>query len=338
MESGFHKQQKKPSHWIFNDSLLDNIDFIKDIENVIEENKSMKDEVFFKKIEQMKYVFKTIAIRYGAKLNKERSKREYILEKAIIDYEKKKNYSEDYEKIKLELDEIKNFRYKGAYIRSKLPISQEKPTKAFLSLESSIQKSRIITEINNADGIKITEKSEICNVFKIFYSELYKEEETDDNIQNSFLNFTRKLSEEEKLECGSKITVNELEKALQSMNVNATPGPNGLTVSFFKKFFNALKPIYERFLSLLYKGNNLSLFFKLSFITVLPKDSGSLLEIKNYRPISLLNTDFKMLTKAIVNKISPFLGVLIHPDQAACIKGRNIQKNKSLNKRHNFTS
>ena len=120
-----------------------------------------------------------------------------------------------------------------------------------LSLESSIQKSRIITEINNADGIKITEKSEICNVFKNFYSELYKEEETDDNIQNSFLNFTRKLNEEEKLECGSQITVNELEKALLSMNVNATPGPNGLTVSFFKKFFNALKPIYERFLSLL---------------------------------------------------------------------------------------
>ena len=116
----------------------------------------------------MKYAFKTIAIRYGAKLNKERSNWEYILEKAIIDYEKKKNYSEDYEKIKLELDEIKNFRYKGAYIRSKLPILQEKPTKAFLSLESSIQKSRIITEINNADGIKITEKSEICNVFKNF--------------------------------------------------------------------------------------------------------------------------------------------------------------------------
>ena len=54
------------------------------------------------------------------------------------------------------------------------------------------------------------------------------------------------------------------------------------------------------------------------------------MEIKNYRPISLLNTDFKMLTKAIVNKISPFLEVLIHPDQAACIKGRNIQKTNHL--------
>ena len=330
IESGSFMQRKTSSHWIFNNTLLQNKDFVKSIENVIDENKRLKDEVFFEKFEQMKSVFKTIAIRYGSKSNKERSKREFILEKTIIAFEKKKNYSEEYEKLKLELDEIRNYKYKGAFIRSKLPVLQEKPTKCFLSLESSIQKSRIISEVNNNHGLKVTDKSKICTVFKDFYNELYKEEETENDVQDIFLNYTRKLSEEEKNECGIKIMVSDLKTALFSMNENATPGPNGLTVSFYKKFFDTLAPIYEQFLTLLYKGNNLAYYFKLSFITVLPKDSGSLLEIKNYRPISLLNTDFKMLTKAIVNKISPFLELLIHPDQAACIKGRNIQKTNHL--------
>ena len=160
-------QCKTSSHLIFNNTLLQNKDFVNSIESVIEENKRLKDEVFFKIFEQMKSVFKAIAIRYGAILNKERSKREFILEKTIIAYEKKKNYSEDYEKLKLELEEIKNYRYKGAFIRSKLPVLQEKPTKSFLSLESSIQKSRIISEINNDQGLKVTSKSEICTVFKL---------------------------------------------------------------------------------------------------------------------------------------------------------------------------
>ena len=58
---------------------------------------------------------------------------------------------------------------------------------------------------------------------------------------------------------------------------------------------------------------------------MLPKDSGSLLEVKNYRPISLLNITFKILTKALANRIAPFLEELVHPDQAAVIRGRSIQ-------------
>ena len=70
--------------------------------------------------------------------------------------------------LKEERDDILNHKYRGAVIRSKLPIYQEKPTKVFLSLESSIQNSRIITEINDLNGETVTDSNKIPLVLKIF--------------------------------------------------------------------------------------------------------------------------------------------------------------------------
>ena len=69
--------------------------------------------------------------------------------------------------LKQERDEIINHKYRGAVIRSKLPISQEKPTKCFLSIESGIQKSRLVTEIND---FKLSKKATTKH-FKISITE-----------------------------------------------------------------------------------------------------------------------------------------------------------------------
>ena len=58
-----------------------------------------------------------------------------------------------------------------------------------------------------------------------------------------------------------------------------------------------------------------------AYITLIPKDSGPQNNMKNYRPISLLNIEYKMITKALTNKVAPYLETLIHTDQAVAIKG-----------------
>ena len=198
LDTGNNIVTKETGHWIFNNTLLENAEFIQTIEDIISNNSLVKDKNFLNRYEQMKHLFKNIAIRYGSKINKEKRKKESLLEMMIIAFEKKKIKNNEYERLKLELEEIKTQQYRGAFIRSKLPITQEKPTKAFLSLESSIQKSRIITEINDKSGKKLTEKALIKDAFQEFYCKLYEEEETNTEIQDYFLNFTRKLSEEEK--------------------------------------------------------------------------------------------------------------------------------------------
>ena len=63
----------------------------------------------------------------------------------------------------------------------------------------------------------------------------------------------------------------------------------------------------------------------LSYITLLPKDNPHKIQMKNYRPISLLNVEYKIISKAITNKLQPHMSKLIHADQECSIVGRKKQ-------------
>ena len=65
-------------------------------------------------------------------------------------------------------------------------------------------------------------------------------------------------------------------------------------------------------------------------ITVIPKEEESLVTLKNWRPITLLNVDYKIASKAIAKRIEPVLPSLIHSDQTGFIKERYIGENVRL--------
>ncbi len=58
-------------------------------------------------------------------------------------------------------------------------------------------------------------------------------------------------------------------------------------------------------------------------LTLLPK-KGDLTDIKNWRPVSLLCTDYKLLSKTLANRLTEVMEQVIHPDQSYCILGRSI--------------
>ena len=69
---------------------------------------------------------------------------------------------------------------------------------------------------------------------------------------------------------------------------------------------------------------------KQSIITLLPKSGKDTTNLDNWRPISLLNVDYKIATKSIANRIKPVLTSIISPAQTGFIKGRYIGENIRL--------
>ena len=318
----------KYNHWKFNDSLLDNPEFVAAIRDTIISNSfDCNASNVLQKFDTLNSIFKRISIKFSSNIEKKRNEKLEFLNLLIKASESRNKITntENFNRLVLERDEILSHKYKGAHIRSKIPITQEKPTKAFLSIESGIQQSRMIHEINDDKGNKISDIDQIPKVFKDFYTKLYSRQSTENDVQDKYLNFTRKLSNEQSEIIDQPITVIDLKKALFGMREEASPGPNGLTVRFFKTFFDDLSPLLLSLLEAAFCEGVLTKDFKLSYTILLAKDSGSLLDVKNFRPISLLNITFKMITKALSNKIAPFLEDLVHPDQAAVIKGRSIQ-------------
>ena len=59
-----------------------------------------------------------------------------------------------------------------------------------------------------------------------------------------------------------------------------------------------------------------------SCITLIPKDGQDLTKVKNYRLISLLNSDYKILSKILTSRLKPQMNTLIHRDQQCAVKRR----------------
>ena len=69
---------------------------------------------------------------------------------------------------------------------------------------------------------------------------------------------------------------------------------------------------------------------KRGIISLIPKDKNNLTTLSNWRPITLLNVDDKILAKVIAKRIESVLPKLIHSDQTGFIKGRYIGRNVLL--------
>ena len=104
-------------------------------------------------------------------------------------------------------------------------------------------------------------------------------------------------------------------KALDTFEGDKTPGEDGFTVEFYKTFFDLIGQDLVASFNAAYEVNELSISQRRGIVTLSPKEDGSLLALQNWRPITLLNVDCKIATKAIAKRIEPYLPTLIHNDQ-----------------------
>ena len=114
------------------------------------------------------------------------------------------------------------------------------------------------------------------------------------------------------------------------MQHNTSPGCDGLSNSFYLKCFLLLGDTLYSVINLAYENGELSQIQNISYITLICKAETRADEMKYYRPISLLNIDYKVISKNIVNQLGNILPNIIGIDQTSAIKGRSIFDNIHL--------
>ena len=103
-----------------------------------------------------------------------------------------------------------------------------------------------------------------------------------------------------------------------------TPGNDGLTAEFYKTFWNLLGQQLTDSLNYSYQQGELSNTQKQAMIKLIEKKDRDRRYIKNWRPISLLNVDVKIASKALALRLEKALPDIIGNDQYAYVKGRTI--------------
>ena len=79
-----------------------------------------------------------------------------------------------------------------------------------------------------------------------------------------------------------------------------------------------------------YVKGEMSISQRRGVISLLPKEDANLLKLPNWRPITLLNVDYKIASKVIATRFEKVLDLLISPDQTGFLKGRYIGQNIRL--------
>ena len=87
------------------------------------------------------------------------------------------------------------------------------------------------------------------------------------------------------------------------MKNNKSLGSDGLTVEFYKMFWNTIKQFYVNSINYSYENSHITALQKQGIITLIPKPNKEKTLLENWRPICLLNTDYKIAIKVIGNRV-----------------------------------
>lgn len=250
---------------------------------------------------------------------------------------------EKYESAKGKLKRIHDIRGKEAIFRSKTKWLEqgERPTKYFFNLEKNNYEKKLIREVKLENGEIISNFAQVNKEIEDFYGKMYTSKmsgnntcdvsEHNHNIHKFIegLNIPQlNIEEQESLE--KDLTFEELKDALTSVADNKSPGEDGFTKEFYEAFFDLLGKYLLNSYNEAFNRGSLSVSQKRGTITLIPEGDENLSDLKNWRPISLLNIDYKILSKALAKRMEQYLPKLIHSDQTGFVNGRYIGQNIRL--------
>ena len=335
--------RRGPSYWKLNTSVLVEPEYIQTMTKLLDTElaKCMQNRYTLGKYCQfwdlLKIKIKEHSILYCKKRNIYKKNRILYLEEQIDKIDEQiasKKYHDNIlnlkkMELKSEFEIELRLQAKASQIRSKAQYVEEgeKNTAYFLSLEKQRQISNTIYKIQTSDGILVKSNENIMSHIKMFYTDLYSTRHTE-YVDYSFIDSldTPRLKDGDQDICEGLITLMECDLASQKMKLDKSPGLDGIPIEFYLTFWHILGSFLIKIYNESFQLEKLCNSQRISVLSLLHK-KGDVNLLKNYRPISLTNVDYRILGQVLANRLHKVLPTLISPDQAGYVKGRYIGNN-----------
>ena len=325
-----------PGIWKFNSLLLNDKQFTNTMEHNLK--RAIADSAqldIFEKWEMIKSEARTVSQNYAKQKKKIEHCNETNLKKSVNILRTELVHAIDKEQIinainsiEAELDQYSMQRVNSSIFRSKVRFAKdgEKNSKYFFGLEKRNYFNKNMRAVKDQNGHLITDQSKIlkeqCNFYKVLYT---SNKQVVFNLHPEESETLVQCADRQKLE--EPITLDEMRTAINLMKKGKAPGIDGLNQEFYCYFFDTLSPVLLEVYKAALSRGMLNDSARMGLISLIPKKSSNLLELKFWRPLVLLNMDYKCLSKIMAERIKPILDYLICPEQTGFMRGRHISKN-----------
>ena len=318
-----------------NTSILKDAKYKSIVDDTIKELEDLEWNDEIEKWETFLLTIKSKSIYYSRVKNKIRKSLKNVLLNQIFEYEKNpynienKDTVAQYNYSKRKFAEIEESEIEGYKRRVKYLANFEKgepDIAVYTKIEEKKIAEGVIGQIAETKNGKIyTDNENIMKISTKFYEHLYTPSKVNTKTQEKLLrNIKKKISKEEREKLDAPITINEVKTSVFQMQSGKSPGLDGIPVEFYQVFWEEIKDLYMAFLNRV-KRDAFSKNKNTSVIKLIYKNTGEIFLLVNYRPISLINVDVKILTKILANRLKYVLPSIIHVSQTA-VYGRKIDQ------------
>jgi hypothetical protein len=134
-----------------------------------------------------------------------------------------------------------------------------------------------------------------------------------------------KLTETEKSDLDCPLTIQELDKSIKKAKKNTAPGIDGVSNRFISRFWEFYRVPLHKYALRCFETGTLTDNFRSAKIRLIPK-KGDLTNLKNWRPISLLNCFYKIISRAIATRLQKYMDKLTGIGQKGYLESKQCQE------------
>uniref|UniRef100_A0A803NY15 Reverse transcriptase domain-containing protein n=1 Tax=Cannabis sativa TaxID=3483 RepID=A0A803NY15_CANSA len=203
----------------------------------------------------------------------------------------------------------------------------DRNTKFFHKHASSRRKTNRIKYLKNDEGVVVNTEEGIAELVISYFSNLFASQGSDlDAAASIFESLGPGLDEPEISFLAQDFTVDEVKKVVFQLSGDKAVGLDGLNAFFYQKNWSVLGADFNKaILDCLNQGSDFSKINS-TLIVLIPKKQHAN-ALKDFKPISLCTTIYKVISKILANRLKKVLDKIISPCQSAFVSGRIIQDN-----------
>lgn len=327
----------KAPYWKLDITLLQSNEYKYYIKNVISYyNEKSEQEDICQVWDRLKEEVSVISQRFSKKLKEETNEKIKTLTSTLDYIDKKQELTKSDSQLMLQIRQKISAIYKSTaseklnFLHSQVIQEANIQSKFFLRLNKQSKPSAIINQLT-IDGETTSDKMKIYPEVQQFYQREFSQESNPQEINNDSILFQDlpSLSQSDSEKCEHTITQEEILDSIKSAKLNRAPGIDGLPIEFYKFFWDDIKFLLTKLIQNFQQTGALPASMKKIVLTPIPKQ-GDRTNLKNWRPIALMNCDYKIISRIIGRRMAEVISTLMSSDQSYCVPGRTIYNNLHL--------